>query len=85
MAARLGNLIYWLGLAIAILAGLLAVLMFLSWYIGEPVPPPATSPQNYKNALAWREVEFRAAWQLAGICVGSFVIGRAARYILAGR
>lgn len=68
MAARLGNVIYWLGLVIAIPAGLLAAFMFFTWY---RMPPG-------------HEIGGRSAAILAAISLGSWLVGYAARYILAG-
>lgn len=74
MAARLGNVIYWLGLAIAVVAGILFVGVVLAW---NAEPPPGDPPyiRNGERSLAL----------LAVIGIGSWLVGRAARYILAGK
>lgn len=72
MAARLGNVFYWLGWAIAIPAGLFAAYMFYVWYV-----------QNLPPEHQWGQEVL--AMKLAAISVGSWLIGRAARYVLAGR
>jgi hypothetical protein len=62
MAARIGNVLYWLGCAIAAFFVLLIVIL-------------ATNPTE--DASTWT-----AIYGLLGI--GSFVLGRFARYFLAG-
>jgi hypothetical protein len=71
VAARLGNVIYWLGVVIAIPAGLGAAFMLFLWYM-EPVPEVAR----------WELIFFL---YLAGISFGRWLMGRLALYILAGR
>jgi len=68
MAARLGNVVYWLGLAIAVLTGLSAAFYFYLGYVRD------------QGGLIVAGGEL-----LATVSFGSFLIGRAARYILAGR
>ena len=72
MAARLGKVIYWLSLAIAILAALLAAFVFYVWYAHDFLP----SQQGGEGIIAL---------QLAVLSFGSWLIGRAILYILAGR
>jgi cell division protein FtsX len=85
MAARLGNVIYWLGLVAAVVAGLLAVFMFWSWHVREPAPPPVNDANAIQQIEAFREYLMGAALRLTGISIGSWLIGRIARYVLAGR
>jgi hypothetical protein len=69
MAGRLGNVVYWLSLGIAIPIGLFAVVMFYAWF-----------------RLGFDDWLSRIVFLQAGaISFGSFLIGRVARFILAGR
>jgi hypothetical protein len=85
MAARLGNVIYWFGFAVAILAGLIAAFMFWSWDVREPAPPPINDVKTIREVEAFREHLLAAGLMWAGISIGSWIIGRVARYVLAGR
>lgn len=64
MAARLGNVIYWLGLAIAVLAGLLFVGIVLAW---NAEPPPGDPPyiRNGERSLSAICSVMTSTWLLA--------------------
>lgn len=66
MAARLGRVIYWTGCGMAVIAVLLAGIVFFSWRM----PPPV-------EAIEWI-IRYLAA------AVVFWLVGRAARYVLAG-
>lgn len=86
MAARLGNVIYWLGLAIAILAGLVAAFMFYNWYARGPIAgPPINDAEAVRSAEAFMDYLLKMTFAAAGVSFGSWLVGRVARYILAGR
>jgi hypothetical protein len=69
MAARLGNVIYWFSLGIAMPTGIFAAVMFYAWF-----------RHDFDDWLS------RAVFLQAGaVSFATFLIGRAARYILAGR
>ncbi|MGE0421008.1 MAG: hypothetical protein AB7O88_02020 [Reyranellaceae bacterium] len=85
MAARLGNVIYWVGLAVMILASLVAVLMFIFWHNTNPAPPPLNDIKAYRETMELREHLLGAAVRWAAISIGGGLAGRAARYILVGR
>ncbi len=74
MAARLGDVLYWLGKSIAGLAAVLFVAILLAWNVEAPPghPPYIRNPE--------RTFAF-----LIMVGVGSWLVGRAARYILAGK
>jgi hypothetical protein len=74
MAARLGNVLYWLGCAIAVVFGLVFFVALLSGVPGHEVH------DGYGLSLTvygWRAL-------YAGLAVGGWLVGRASRYILAG-
>lgn len=86
MAARLGNVMYWFGLVIAILAGLLAAYMFLNWYARYPIAgPPLNDAESVRSAEAFMDYLLKMTFAAAGVSFGSWLVGRVARYILAGR
>jgi hypothetical protein len=69
MAARFGNAICWFSLGIAIPTGSFAAFMFYAWF-----------RHDFDDGLA------RTAFlQSGGVSLGILLIGRTARYILAGR
>jgi hypothetical protein len=72
MAARLGNVIYWLGWIIAVAAGVFAGVAFHDAHIHD-------LPSGY---VWWADAQ---GLKFAGIGFGSLLIGRLGRYILAGR
>ena len=75
MAARLGNVIYWLGWAIAVPAGLAAAFLLYQWARREWGPEYAW----------WYDRVGKDALLFAGISFGSWLIGRLSRYVLARR
>jgi hypothetical protein len=74
MAARLGDVLYWLGNSVAVLAAVLFVGILVAWNVEAPPghPPYIRNPERTFALL---------------IFVGavSCLLGRAARYILAGK
>jgi hypothetical protein len=70
MAARLGNVLYWLGCGLAFLGLVISACAWLVWYGGRSADP------NFELGLAI--IPLTAAIIL-------WVFGRAARYVLAGR
>jgi hypothetical protein len=69
IAPRLGNIIYWLSIGIAIPCALFAALMLYAWF-----------RHDFNDPLSG--IVFL---QTGAVSLGIFLIGRAARYILAGR
>jgi hypothetical protein len=74
VAARLGEVLYWLGNSVAILAAVLLVAMLVAWN----VEPPPGDPPYIRNPA-------RSFTFLIIVGVGSWLVGRAARYVLAGK
>jgi hypothetical protein len=71
MAARLGKVLYWLGCIVAILMGLLTALAAYAWHMHE---------------WSWGdEVNRFAVMVCPAIGLGSWLVGRAALHMLAGR
>ena len=70
MAARLGNVIYWLGWIIAVPVGLFAAFELYGWYV-------ANLPAETKR---W---ELILGLKYAGISFTNWLLGRIALYILA--
>ena len=69
MAARLGNVVYWLGCIVAALFALAALAVVL--------------PLFYGQALTATDAYFYLILYITG-AVGSWLLGRAVRYVLAG-
>jgi len=67
--ARLGNIIYWLSVGIAVPSGFVAVFMFYAWF-----------RHDFDDWVA-RTVFL----QSGAVSFGVLLVGRAARYMLAGR
>jgi hypothetical protein len=71
MAATLGNAIYWLGFIVAILTGLLAALSAYSWSM---------------HRWLWEDATHSAVFMMAAVVsIGSWLVGRTALYVSAGR
>ena len=82
MAARLGNVIYYLGWFIAVPAAVFAALMFFFWYREPSLTELGLSSTNYVDLKT-----MLLSWALlsTGVSAGSWVIGRVSLYVLAGR
>jgi hypothetical protein len=95
MAARLGNVIYWAGWIIAILAGLLGAYALIEYsnitaegvqiYDDQKKAWRDMLPKERENHLRFANLMLSDGLKLIGVSFGSWVIGRVARYILAGR
>jgi hypothetical protein len=72
MAARLGIVIYWLGVVIAIPIAIFAAFIFYGWFI-QDVPA---------ETKRW---ELILGLEYAATSFASWLLGRIALYILAGR
>lgn len=70
MAARLGNVLYWLGCGLAVLALVISTIAWLVWYGGASGDPSF-------------QLGFAIVFLIIAIIL--WVFGRAARYVLVGR
>jgi hypothetical protein len=91
MAARLGNVLYWVGCGVSAIVLILAVILVtFSWSVEiAPTPPGLTfghgdivgqpKPLDLASFTTWH-------WIVLGMmAVGPWLVGRAVRYVLAGR